>query len=127
VNGNYNEIPSGSKHPKQAFEFIAWMSGYDNAAWAAKAYPVGGWVPNSPQITKQPAYQKFLNQEPLRREFVNVMLNPHNEITPATPVDQLFDTTLGNDVTAVLEGKKTPIQALQDVQTVSNNALATAH
>lgn len=113
VNGNYNEIPAGTKYPQQAFEFIAWLSGYDNASWAAKAYPTGGWIPNSPQITKQPAYQAFLKTDSRQRPFVNVMLNPNDEITPVTPVDMYYEQKEGNMLDYVLQGKKSPMEALQ--------------
>jgi multiple sugar transport system substrate-binding protein len=123
VNGNYNEILAGSHHPKEAFEFIAWLSGYDNAAWAARSYPAGGWIPNSPTITDQAAYQKFLNANPLRRPFVNIMLNPRDGITPVTAAEMLYETTLTNEVTAVLEGKETPMDALKHTQDKSNQEL----
>ncbi len=123
VNGNYNEIPTGSKHPQQAFEFIAWLSGYQNAAWAARAYPTGGWIPNSAVITKQPAYQKFLKQAPLRKKFVDVMLSVHDAITPVTPVDMFYEQKLANAQDYVLEGKKTPYQALLHLQQVANQQL----
>lgn len=112
VNGNYNEIPAGTKHPQQAFEFIAWLSGYDNAAWAAKAYPTGGWIPNSPVITKQPAYQQFLNSDPVQKPFVSVMLNPHDQITPVTPVDMYYEQKETDMQDYVLQGIKTPAAAL---------------
>lgn len=123
INGNYNEIPKGSKHPQQAFEFIAWLSGYHNVKWAAENFPVGGWVPNSPKITAQPAYQNFLKANPLRKVFINIMSNPNNQITPATAVDALYENTMNNDVTAVLEGKETATQALLHVQNAVNKAL----
>ena len=123
VNGNYNLIPTGAKHPQQAFEFIAWLSGYGNAAWAAQAYPTGGWIPNSPKITAQPAYQKFLNADPLRKPFVNVMLSPHDAITPVTPVDMYYEQKLTNMQDYILQGKKTPLQALQHVEQTVNQQL----
>lgn len=123
VNGNYNEILTGSKHPQQAFEFMAWLSGYDNEAWAAKAYPTGGWVPNSPKIAAKEDYQKFLNQNPLRKPFVSVMLNPKDGISPVTPAELLYEKTLTDSTTAVLEGQMSPTQALQHVEQVSNQEL----
>ncbi len=123
INGNYNEIPTGAKYPKQAFEFIAWLSGYHNAAWAAAAYPTGGWIPNSPEITKQPAYQKFLNSDALQKPFVSVMLNKHDAITPVTPVDEFFDTKLTNAIDYVLQKKKSPYAAMKHLQDESNQQL----
>lgn len=125
INGNYNEIPKGAKHPQQAWEFITWLSGYDNEAWAAKSDPQGGWIPPSPKVTAEPAYQKWLNQNPLRKPFVNLMLNPKDGITPVTPVTQLFSQNLSDAVNYVLQGQKSAKAALASVQQTSNQALKT--
>jgi len=102
---------------------MAWLSGYDNEAWAAKAFPTGGWIPNSPKIAAQENYQTFLNQDPLRKPFVNVMLSPKDGISPATPAALLYEKTLTDSTTAVLEGQMSPTQALQHVEQVSNQEL----
>ena len=39
--GNYNIIPKGAAHPKQAFEFIAWLAGYKNEAFNSPDGPQG--------------------------------------------------------------------------------------
>ena len=51
------------------------------------------------------------------------MLNPKNGITPVTAAEMLYETTLGNEVTAVLEGKETPMDALKHTQDKSNQEL----
>lgn len=123
INGNYNVIPKGAKHPKEAFEFISWLAGYNNAAWAAKAYPTGGWVPNSPEITKQPAYQQWLSKSPYRKRFVDVLKNPDDTVSPVTPASMLYETKLTNAENYVLQGKKTPTQALKQLQDLSNQEI----
>ncbi len=124
INGNFNEIPAGTKHPQQAFEFIAWMSGYNNAAWAAKAYPTGGWIPNSPKITAQPAFQKFLNSDSLQKPFVNVMLNPKDSYAPVTPVDMYYLQKMTDAMNYVIQGQKTPLAGLQYWEQADNQQLA---
>ncbi|WP_169794074.1 ABC transporter substrate-binding protein [Alicyclobacillus acidiphilus] len=123
INGNYNMIPKGAKHPQQAFEFISWLAGYQNAAWAAKAYPTGGWVPNSPEITKQPAYQKWLSEDPLRKQFVNVLNNPKDTTDPVTPAAMLYQTDLTNAEDYALQGKMSPKQALTYLQNQANQEM----
>ncbi len=123
VNGNYNEILAGSKHPQEAFQFISWLSGYNNAAWAAKAYPTGGWIPNSPKIAEEGPFRQFERANLLRLGFVNIMLNPRDDVSPVTTAEIIYGTTMTNDITAVLEGKKTPLQALQHVEQVSNQEI----
>lgn len=123
VNGGYNEIPSGAKYPQQAFEFISWLTGYHNAAWAAQAYTTGGWIPSAPAVTKQPAYQKYLNADPLRKPFAAAFFSPHDTITPSTPVDMFYEQKLSNMQEYVLQGKKTPLAALQHLEQVVNQQL----
>jgi len=116
VNGNFNIIPKFSKHPKEAFEFIAWMAGYDNQQWAAKSLPLGGWIPASPKIAELPAYQQFLDGNPYRKEFAAIMNSPGDDITPITPAQQFYETKLGDAASSVLEQKKSPAQALSGAQ-----------
>ena len=48
--GNYNIIPKGAAHPQQAFEFIAWLAGYNNETFNSQIDPKGGWMPASPSV-----------------------------------------------------------------------------
>ena len=52
--GNYNIIPKGAAHPQQAFEFIAWLAGYNNESFMSSLYPKGGWMPASPPARPRP-------------------------------------------------------------------------
>ncbi len=116
VNGNYNIIPAKAKHPKEAWEFIKWLTGYGNEAWAAKMLPKGGWIPPSPKITEQPDYQAFMDEIPVRRKFVELMGSENVQITPVIPVQQYYWDRAGSAEEAVMNGKKTPKQALEDLQ-----------
>ncbi len=123
INGNYNIIPRGAKYPRAAWTFIAWLAGYHNVRWAASHDPLGGWLPPSPAVTKQPAYKKFVNANPWRKYFVAALANRFDRVTPVTPVEQYFETKMTNAVDGVLEGREKPIAALRHVQTVTNQQL----
>lgn len=120
VNGNYNIIPKGAKHPHAAFQFILWMAGYQNTNWAGKHDAFGNWVPPSPQVTDSSSYQKFLSANPLRKKFVQILSNPHNSVTPLTPVEQEYVTKINNAMSYVLDHKETPLQAVTHVQNIVN-------
>lgn len=116
INGNYNIIPKGSKHPKQAWEFTAWFAGFDNLAFAAKYLPQGGWIPDSGQITKQSRYQKYIKSTPGLSAFVKVFNNPKDGITPVTCNEAEYENYMGNAVQFVQTKKMTAKAALRYVQ-----------
>lgn len=124
INGNYNIIPKGAKYPKQAFEFMAWMAGYDNANWAGSHDPVGDWIPPSPKVEHTKAYQKFLNADPLRKKLANLEASPNDNTTPVSPVEEEYLTKIATAQQEVLTKKATPLGALRHVQSVLNKALA---
>ncbi len=123
INGNYNVIPKGAPHPQQAWEFMAWMAGWHNEAWAAKSLPLAGWIPPSRSIAKQPAYQAFLKANALNPLFVNIEYQSKDGITPVTPAESEFESYMTTAQTEVLSKKMTPVQALQYVDSAANKAL----
>jgi multiple sugar transport system substrate-binding protein len=124
INGNYNIIPRGAKHPVQAFEFMAWMAGYHNANWAGANDPVGDWIPVSPQVEQTAAYQRFLHGNRLRRVFANLLANPNDNVTPLSPVEEEYEVKMATAMQNVLTSKQSPRQALASVQSVINAQLA---
>lgn len=42
IGGNFNIIPAKAKHSKEAWEFIKWLTGYQNEEWAAGMLAKGG-------------------------------------------------------------------------------------
>ena len=123
INGNYNVIPKGAPHTQQAWQFMTWMSGYHNAAWAAQALPQGGWIPPSKSIATQPAYRKYEAQNKFYKGFVNIDYVPGDMITPVTPGEAEYESFMTTAQTEVLDKKMTPIQALKSVDAAANKAL----
>jgi multiple sugar transport system substrate-binding protein len=116
VNGNYNIIPTKAKHPKEAWEFILWLTGYQNEKWAASMLTKGGWIPASPKITEQQPYQDYLDEIPARRTFVDLLNSENAVITPVIPDQQYYWDRATKAEEDVMTGKKDPKKALEDLQ-----------
>jgi multiple sugar transport system substrate-binding protein len=122
--GNFNIIPKGAAHAKDAFEFMAWMSGYGSRSQAtaiAKIDTQGGWVPGGPSVTKLPVYKAWIAANPWLKGFLPEETNKHTAAPVLTPTNsQLFtaeDTASAN----VLQGTMTPLQALQYIDQQGNS------
>lgn len=116
VNGNYNIIPTDSAHPDEAWEFIKWLTGYQNEEWAAQMLVKGGWIPASPKITEQPAYQAYMDEIPERRGYVELFNSPNTQITPLLPAQQYYWDRLATAEERVLRLIDTPLSALETAQ-----------
>jgi multiple sugar transport system substrate-binding protein len=118
--GNFNIIPKGSKHPKQAFEFIAWLAGYHNEKYIASIDPSGGWIPAGPSVTRAPAYKAWEAKDPWMKTFVAQMTSKATQAPLNTPKQsQLF--TAENTATAdVLQKQMTAQQALAYIDKQAN-------
>jgi multiple sugar transport system substrate-binding protein len=119
--GNFVIIPKGSKHPAQAAVFIAWLSGYHNAAFAAKIDTGGGWIPGGPSVTKQPVYQKWIAANPWLKGFLPEMTAKGTVAPDLTPNQSQLFTAEDTATADVLQGTMTPIQALQYIDAQGNS------
>jgi len=119
--GNYNIIPKGSAHPKQAFEFIAWLAGYQNEAFNSQIDPKGGWMPTSPTVVQQPAYQAWLKANPWLDVFVQQMSSPLSVTPKLTPTESEFETAEATASEDIAERTKTPQQALVYIDQQANS------
>jgi len=126
VNGNYNVIPKGAKHPNAAWTFMTWMAGYDNAAWAAKTLPMGAWMPPSPTIAKQSAYQSWVSAHPYLKVFVSELANKYDYITPVTPKEAEYETASATALEDVETGKFTVSHALNYIDNSANKGAGSA-
>jgi multiple sugar transport system substrate-binding protein len=119
--GNYNIIPKGAAHPKQAFEFIAWLAGYQNEAFNSKIDPKGGWMPASPSVVTQPAYQAWLKANPWLQVFVQQMSSPYSVTPKLTKSESEFETAEATATEDIAERSKTPQQALVYIDQQANS------
>lgn len=115
VNGNFLIIPRGARHPREAMEFAKFWAGWKNEATAAEIATWGGWIPPSPAITQQPAYQTYLEQNPHFRPFLQIAASPNVRVTPVIPVQAFYWDRLTAAEDAALRMQQTPQQALDQV------------
>jgi multiple sugar transport system substrate-binding protein len=119
--GNFNIIPKGSKHPQQAFEFEAWLAGFQNANYMAKIDTTGGWVPGGPSVTKVPAYKKWISGNPWLKSFLPQMTSK-STVAPVLTAKQSQLFAAENTATSnVLEKLMTPAQALKYIDKQANS------
>jgi len=119
--GNYNIIPKGSAHPQQAFEFIAWLAGYQNETFNSQMDPKGGWMPASPTVVQQPAYQAWLKANPWLNVFIQQMSSPLSVTPKLTPTESEFLTAEATAAEGIAEHTKTPQQALTYIDQQANS------
>ena len=119
--GNYNIIPKGAANPQAAFTFAAWLAGYDNATFTAQIDPKGGWMPASPTIVKQPAYQTWLKANPWLNVFVDQMSSPASVAPSLTATESEFETAEATATEDIAEHSKTPQQALVYIDQQANS------
>lgn len=124
VNGNYNIIPKGAKHPSAAFQFIAWLAGYNNETTMSKILPTGGWVPASPQVASAPAYKTWLSTNPYLKPFITQFSSKYSRQTQLTPAESVYDVALTNAAQYVATGKMSAMAALRYIDSQANAALA---
>jgi multiple sugar transport system substrate-binding protein len=119
--GNYNIVPKGSAHPQQAFEFMAWLAGYNNETFNSQMDPKGGWMPASPSVVSQPAYQAWLKANPWLNVFVQQMSSPQSVTPKLTATESQFLTAEATAAEGIAEHTKTPQQALVYIDQQANS------
>jgi multiple sugar transport system substrate-binding protein len=122
INGNYNIIPKGSKYPAQAFQFIAWLAGFDNAA-QTKYYPAGGWMPPSPQLAASPDFQAWEKKVPYVKTFVGLLLDKSSQAVPLTPAEAEYFTAAGTAGQSLATGKTSAAGMLSYIDSQANAGL----
>lgn len=113
-------IPTGSPHPKQAFEFIKWET--TNSKLTAE---FASLVINLPQLKHVPQTPLFKN--PNFQVFVHEANNPDAHQLPQNAISSQFTTNLGNAEQAALLGKQTPQKALIALQGTTQQELNSSH
>lgn len=112
---NLDEIPKGATHQSAAFDFLTWMTGYDNTSYRAKSVQLYG-QPSSPAVVGNSTYQKYLDAVPARREFIKVLSNTDDPSIPRTCVAPEYMTDLDTVVESVEAGKMTASAGLASMQ-----------
>jgi multiple sugar transport system substrate-binding protein len=119
--GNYNIIPKGASDPQAAFTFAAWLAGYNNETFISQMDPKGGWMPASPSVVSQPAYQAWLTANPWLKVFVQQMSSPDSVAPTLTATESEFENAEATATEDIAERSKTPQQALVYIDQQANS------
>jgi multiple sugar transport system substrate-binding protein len=119
--GNYNIVPKGSAHPQQAFEFMAWLAGYNNETFNSTIDPKGGWMPTSPTVAQQPAYQAWMKANPWLDVFVEQMSSQYSVAPTLTKTESQFQAAEATAGEGIANHSMTPQQALAYIDQHANS------
>jgi len=112
VDGNMIGIPTGSKHPDQAWKFIEWQATAGVHNWVIRE---GDQSARKADIDIVPTLLK----EPYRHDyrlFGNLLRGQRVYYNQGSPVDLYYYTERDNEFDLARRGVKTPAQALTDLQ-----------
>lgn len=113
LGGNIFCIPKGSKHPKEAWDLLVWLQ--SDEAQALFASQINN-VPNRRSTLKSPQLRTGLDYKRKFSIFLDLADSPNSGYFPVLPVANLYGTELITARDLVLNGQKTPAQALDDVR-----------
>ena len=120
--GNYNIIPKGAAHPQQAFEFIAWLAGYNNESFMTSDRPEGRLDARRRRRSRpQPAYQAWLKANPWLNVFIEQMSSPLSVTPKLTPTESEFLTAEATATENIAETARQPQQALTYIDQQANS------
>ena len=113
---NFLVMPKAAHEPKGGWEFIRFWAGLDDPEAAAQYYPILGWMPLAPTVTKAVAYQKWLDSVPQYRTYLEVAESPNICITPPVPYQLYLMDQVQKTDDLVTRGTLTPEQALLQLE-----------
>jgi multiple sugar transport system substrate-binding protein len=115
VNGNFFVVPRGARNSAGTWEFMKFWSGFDgHADDAAAACAAGGWVPAAQEVVERPAFQSYLERNPMFRLFVELSASPNELPTPAIPGAQFFQDEISRAAEDALAGRLPARAAIQN-------------
>lgn len=114
IDTNPQIIPTGAKHPKEAWDFIAWET--TNPKIAGEFATL---VANIPQL-KHPQDFK-LAKDPLFKVFISEANSPKAHAWPQTPTSSEYLTKLIQVDQTVLFGQSSPLAAMKELDSSFNH------
>jgi ABC-type glycerol-3-phosphate transport system substrate-binding protein len=103
-------IPRGAKHPKEAFEFIAYVNGREGSELLNM-----GQRKFTPLLDVSPQFRRE-HPNPYIEVFIDLARSPNAVIPPQMPLWQEYQAELGTAFDQIWLASKTPEDALQDAQ-----------
>lgn len=111
MNGSFWAIPSAAKHPDQAFVFLNWLTAPHQAARFAASLSN---IPPKAAALDDPAFRD--NMLPNMSVYLDMLQNGYVYYFPMLPIGLFYLDELNQALSAVQSGRKTPQEALDDVQ-----------
>lgn len=111
-------IPTRAKHVREAAIFMLWLSS------PAEILFICVNNSNFPPVRSVTSLPQFFGKDPWMRQFASAMEHQHVVPLPTSPVNALFDQTMGTAVDEVTYGRKSPAQALAEVDQKIATAVA---
>jgi multiple sugar transport system substrate-binding protein len=112
--GDVMFIPTGSRHPREAWEFITWLHGPRPQEWYA------GQMTNLPCIRRLLGSRALTTGSKRRQNFGFILrriaASPNTRYFPSLPISRRYEDELRAAEEYVIGGTKSPEQALTDVQ-----------
>ncbi len=117
VNCDCIVIPKGSKHPKEAFEFIAWLMKPENLEELCKEQKKFSPLKYSDR-------DDFIktHPHPYIKVFIDLAKSKNAQYFPQTVIYQMYERELKRGFEEVMKLQSTPEQVLNKIQKKLNNA-----
>ncbi|HXG24920.1 MAG TPA: ABC transporter substrate-binding protein [Chthonomonadales bacterium] len=113
LGGNMICIPRGSKHPEEAWKLLVWMQTDEAQKLFASLM---NNVPNQRSALRLPELRRGAPYKEKFGVYLDLADSPNGGHFPALPVANLYNSELNTALSLVLDGQKTPQQALRDVR-----------
>jgi len=113
LGGNMICIPKGGKYPDEAWKVLVWMQTDEAQILFASAM---NNVPNRRSALRAKELREGANYKQKFSVFLDLADSPNGGHFPALPVANLYNNELTTARDLVLDGQKTPAQALADVR-----------
>lgn len=115
--GNYMIIPKGAQEVEGAWKFMRFVSGMDDPSVSAEICTWGGWLPLNDRVANTAIFQKYLEDNPHFRTFVEVIRSPNLQPAPPVPFqDYLVKRVQAAEDASIIRGTLTPQQSLERLE-----------
>ncbi|MDU4698192.1 MAG: ABC transporter substrate-binding protein [Paenibacillus sp.] len=119
--GSFLTLPKEGKHPKEAYEFITWLTNKENQL---ESYQAGRLLPSIPAVYNEPAFQTEKDDFFGGQVVSEAYARSAQRVKPVYhgPQFEQVDTEIKNALRHVLENKANPQQAWDDAMDIARNA-----
>lgn len=119
--GPFLTLPKEGNHPKEAYEFITWLTNKDNQL---KSYKANGLLPSIPAVYNEPAFQADRDEFFGGQAISEAYARSAQRVRPVYygPRFEVVDTQIKNALRNVLENKANPQKEWDHAMKIAGNA-----